>query len=60
MTMMHTQLTMKVLMERGPQLAPEAEIVSRMRDRAHRYTYADLGRRARQLGGGPAETGGHS
>ena len=49
MTMMHTQLTMRVLMERGPQLAPDAEIVSRMRDRTHRYTYADLGRRAQQL-----------
>jgi acyl-CoA synthetase (AMP-forming)/AMP-acid ligase II len=49
MTMMHTQLTMPVLMDRGPMLAPEIEIVSKMRDRTHRYTYADLGRRARQL-----------
>jgi fatty-acyl-CoA synthase len=49
MTMMQTQLTMSVLMERGPQLAPETEIVSRMREQTHRYTYADLGRRARQL-----------
>jgi fatty-acyl-CoA synthase len=49
MTMMQTQLTMSTLMERGPQLAPETEIVSRMREQTHRYTYADLGRRARQL-----------
>jgi fatty-acyl-CoA synthase len=47
--MMNTPLTMPVLMDRGPRLAPQVEIVSQMRDRAHRYTYADLGRRARQL-----------
>lgn len=49
MTMMQTQLTMPVLMDRGSILAPEVEIVSKMRDRTHRYTYADLGRRARRL-----------
>ena len=49
MTMMQTQLTMSVLMERGPLFAPETEIVSKMREQTHRYTYADLGRRARQL-----------
>ncbi len=48
-TMMNTPLTMPVLMDRGAELAPEVEIVSRMRDRIHRYTYADNGRRARQL-----------
>jgi fatty-acyl-CoA synthase len=36
-------------MDRGPLLAPHVEIVSKMRDLTHRYTYADLGRRARQL-----------
>lgn len=48
-TMMNTPLTMSALMDRGPELAPENEIVSRTRDGVHRYTYADLGRRARQL-----------
>jgi fatty-acyl-CoA synthase len=49
MTMQMTPLTMPVLMDRGPLIAPDVEIVSKMRDRVHRYTYADLGRRARQL-----------
>ncbi len=49
MTMMQTQLTMRVLMERGPKFYPDAEIVSKMRDQIHRYTYADMGRRAKQL-----------
>lgn len=48
-TMMNTPLTMPLLMDRGPQFAPDVEIVSKMRDRVHRYTYADLGRRVRQL-----------
>ncbi|MBK9313313.1 MAG: long-chain fatty acid--CoA ligase [Acidobacteria bacterium] len=47
--MMSTPLTMSILMDRGPALAPENEIVSKTRDGVHRYTYADLGRRARQL-----------
>ena len=50
-TMMNTQLTMATLMDRGPLLAPEVEIVSKLRDRIHRYTYQDLGRRVRQLAG---------
>ncbi len=49
MTMMNTPLTMSVLMDRGPLLAPDVEIVSKMRDRTHRCTYAELGKRARQL-----------
>jgi acyl-CoA synthetase (AMP-forming)/AMP-acid ligase II len=49
MTMMQTQLTMPVLMDRGSILAPDVQIVSKMRDGIHRYTYADLGRRARKL-----------
>lgn len=48
-TMMNTPLTMSVLMDRGPALAPDNEIVSKMRDKTHRYTYADMGKRARQL-----------
>src|SRR5499426_3828704 len=49
MTMMNMPLTMPVLMDRGAELMPDNEIVSKMRDKVHRYTYADLGRRARQL-----------
>jgi acyl-CoA synthetase (AMP-forming)/AMP-acid ligase II len=48
-TMMPTQLTMPVLMDRGPALAAEVEIVSKIGSHVHRYTYAELGRRARQL-----------
>ena len=48
-TMMNTPLTMPTLMDRGPELAPDVEIVSKLRDRVHRYTYADLGKRVRQL-----------
>ncbi len=48
-TMMNTPLTMPVLMDRGPLLAPKVEIVSKMRDKIHRCTYADIGKRARQL-----------
>src|SRR5262245_25638480 len=48
-TMMNTQLTMATLMDRGPSLAPDVEIVSKMRDKIHRYTYAELGNRARRL-----------
>src|SRR5262249_3022488 len=49
MTMMNTPLTMPALMDRGAELMPENEIVSTMRDAVHRYTYADLGKRARQV-----------
>ncbi len=49
MTMMNTPLTMRVLMERGPLYASDTEIVSKTRDGIHRYTYADMGRRAKQL-----------
>jgi fatty-acyl-CoA synthase len=48
-TMMNTPLTMRVLMERGPLYASDTEIVSKTRDGIHRYTYADMGRRAKQL-----------
>jgi fatty-acyl-CoA synthase len=49
MTMMNMPLTMPALMDRGAELMPDNEIVSKMRDAVHRYTYADLGRRARQV-----------
>ena len=49
MTMMQTQLTMRVLMERGEMFAPETEIVSKMRDGVQRHNYAQIGARARQL-----------
>ncbi len=49
MTMMNTPLTMPVLMDRGPMLYPDNEIVSKMRDKTHRCTYAELGKRARQF-----------
>ncbi len=49
MTMMQTPLLMKTLMERGPKFFPDTEIVSKMRDQVHRYTYADMGKRAKQL-----------
>ncbi len=57
MTMMKTQLTMARLMDRGPALAPEVEIVSKMRDGIHRYTYEDLGKRARKLANGLTSLG---
>jgi acyl-CoA synthetase (AMP-forming)/AMP-acid ligase II len=56
-TMMNTPLTMSVLMDRGPELAPDTEIVSKMRDKIHRYTYADFGKRARQLANALARLG---
>jgi len=49
MTMMKSPLSMSLLMDRGPQLSPEVEIVTRFRDRLHRTNYGEVGRRARQL-----------
>jgi fatty-acyl-CoA synthase len=48
-TMMNTPLTMSVLMDRGPALAPTVEVVTRFRDHIHRTNYGEVGRRARQL-----------
>lgn len=48
-TMMNTPLTMSVLMDRGPALAPNVEVVTRFRDHIHRTNYGEVGRRARQL-----------
>jgi fatty-acyl-CoA synthase len=55
--MMNTPLTMPVLMDRGAELMPENEIVSKMRNGIHRYTYADLGKRARQVANALAKLG---
>lgn len=48
--MMDSQLTLPVVLRRGETLFGGKEIVSRLPDKTiHRYTYADLGRRARRL-----------
>ncbi|MEY4167940.1 MAG: hypothetical protein RIR52_1764 [Acidobacteriota bacterium] len=49
MTMMKSPLSMSLLMDRAPQLAPGVEIVTRFRDRIHRTNYSEVGQRARQL-----------
>jgi fatty-acyl-CoA synthase len=49
-TMMHCPLTLSHILERAGKYFPEVEIVSRRPDHGlHRYTYADLYRRARAL-----------
>jgi fatty-acyl-CoA synthase len=49
-TMMHYPLTLSHILERAGKYFPDVEIVSRRPDhRLHRYTYADLYRRARAL-----------
>ena len=49
-TMMNYPLTLPSVLERGGRLFSQVEIVSRLADRSlHRYTYADLYRRARAL-----------
>jgi fatty-acyl-CoA synthase len=49
-TMMHYPLTLSHSLERAGKFFPKAEIVSRRPDHTiHRYTYADLYRRARAL-----------
>ena len=49
-TMMNYPLTLPSVLERGGKLFSQVEIVSRQADRSlHRYTYADLYRRARAL-----------
>ncbi|MFZ4792859.1 MAG: long-chain fatty acid--CoA ligase [Blastocatellia bacterium] len=55
--MMNTQLTISLLMDRGPELAPDVEVVTRFRDRIHRTNYAEVGRRARQLAGALRDLG---
>ncbi len=49
MTMQRTPLLLSRLMERGPLLAPDEEIVTRTDGGTHRQSYADLRRRAHQL-----------
>ncbi len=56
--MMDFALTLPVVLRRAETLFPTREIVSRLPDRTiHRYTYADLGRRARQLAVALAKAG---
>ena len=48
--MMDFQLTLPAILRRAETYFPHQEIVSRLPDRSfHRYTYADFGRRSRQL-----------
>jgi fatty-acyl-CoA synthase len=48
--MMDYQLTLPTILRRAETYFPQQEIVSRLPDRSfHRYTYADFGRRSRQL-----------
>ena len=48
--MMDFQLTLPAILRRAETYFPHQEIVSRLPDKTfHRYTYADFGRRARQL-----------
>ncbi|MGD8330535.1 MAG: long-chain fatty acid--CoA ligase [Acidobacteriota bacterium] len=48
--MMDFELTVPAILDRAAELFPQREIVSRRPDRSlHRYTYADMHRRTRQL-----------
>src|SRR5262249_32704208 len=48
--MMDYQLTLPTILRRAETYFPQQEIVSRLPDRSfHRYTFADFGRRSRQL-----------
>jgi fatty-acyl-CoA synthase len=48
--MMDYQLTLPTILRRAEAYFPQQEVVSRLPDRSfHRYTYADFGRRSRQL-----------
>ncbi len=48
--MMDFQLTLPPLLKRAETFFPDKEIVTRLPDRSfHRYTYRDMGRRAKQL-----------
>ena len=48
--MMDFQLTLPTILKRAETYFPHQEIVTRMPDRSfHRYTFADFGKRARQL-----------
>jgi fatty-acyl-CoA synthase len=50
--MMDVQLTVDQLLDRAVDLFPDREIVTKTTDGSvHRYTYADLGKRVRQLAG---------
>ena len=57
-TMMHYPLTLSHILERAGKYFPDVEIVSRRPDHGlHRYTYADLYRRARALAAALQEAG---
>lgn len=47
--MMHTQLTLRLLLERPAELFPYKEIISRTENATFRYTYADFYRRVSRL-----------
>src|ERR1043166_2318730 len=59
-TMMDYPLTLTPILERAARIFGGVEIVSRLPDKSlHRYTYADLYRRARALGGALTRAGIH-
>jgi fatty-acyl-CoA synthase len=49
MTMMNTPLLMKTLVSRAAKFASDVEVVSRLKSHVHRYTYAEMETRSRQL-----------
>ena len=56
--MMDVQLTLDTVLARGTRLFPDREIVTKRPDGTkHRYTYADLDRRVRQLANALDELG---
>jgi fatty-acyl-CoA synthase len=55
--MMDRPLTVRVLAERAAQLFPRKEIVTRIPDGLHRYTYGDLSRRLARLANALAALG---
>lgn len=56
--MMDYQLTLAGLLDRAELMSPRKEIISRLPDRSfHRYTYADMARRARSLARALGERG---
>ena len=51
-TMMDYPLTLRMIFERGVNLYPDQEIVTGGANASHRYTFADFGKRVRQLASG--------
>jgi fatty-acyl-CoA synthase len=56
-TMMDFPLTLHMIFERGTRLFPEREIVTGGATGAHRYTYADFGKRVHRLANGLKDLG---